>query len=43
MIKYKECSLIYREENMNEPSILAMRDYQHIIFNILPQTQGENL
>jgi hypothetical protein len=28
---------------MNEPSNLAMRDYQHIIFNIPPQTQGENL
>jgi hypothetical protein len=34
MIEYKECYLIYREENKNGPSILAMRDYQHIIFNI---------
>jgi hypothetical protein len=33
MIEYKECSLIYREENKNENSILAMRDYKHIIFN----------
>jgi hypothetical protein len=33
MIEYKECSLIYREKNKNVSSILAMRDYQYIIFN----------
>jgi hypothetical protein len=43
MIRYKEYSLIYREENRNESSILAMWDNQHIISNILPQTQGRNL